>query len=670
MNEETPNPNAVDMTGLVDLAQTAEDYEAMPWTEVAGRAVTNLPSSFLQTGMGLVQAVTSPVETAKAIGQAGYGLGSMAYGALGGEQDPQEKERNEALARAMMEPYTSVGGFKKELAENPVGPLSMLLPAGGGAAVKGGQLIGKAGRLASGVPAVSKTVSGIGKGVEYLGKSAEMAGYAVDPASAVVGTGRVAAKYGPELATTFQSIMTGTPDVVFEKAFEAGAARGKNYGVDASGKPITADQIRNEFNNFYSGNGNVVQLSKDIEDVVGKIKNDFSNEWIATRGQITGASNAPIDYSNIFSTLDEAWVKDYGGKPGTKTRAFTKERAALDDAEGLILEYASSPPGAGKNNLAGLDELKRALWAKASDTSLSNTEQNVYKTAHAAVRKTLEDISPEYAQHMDSYQLFLDELNTIKKTMGAGQSVDANTQLARAIKRGFELPGGQSIMEKVAEVNPKIPFQIAGAALGNNKIGLRQVVAGSAAGSATLGPAVMYAIHTQDPIAIMATIPAILGGAIASSPQAMGRTSYGVGRAAAAASAMGDIPLGPVDLGDVVSGAARTARPMGIATEQIQAAKQREYNAAPGLPVEGGFMEIYEPGEGKKALELEIPGGDLPVGQNAGGRVARKSGGRIRGNPISAEVKRVRALLAEKTASMLSVPDDAIATALHIAKRT
>ena len=54
----------------------------------------------------------------------------------------------------------------------------------------------------------------------------------------------------------------------------------------------------------------------------------------------------------------------------------------------------------------------------------------------------------------------------------------------------------------------------------------------------------------------------------------------------------------------------------------------------------------------------------------SGGRVARKSGGRIRMNPISAEVKRVRALLSEKTASMLSVPDDAIATALHIAKRT
>ena len=59
---------------------------------------------------------------------------------------------------------------------------------------------------------------------------------------------------------------------------------------------------------------------------------------------------------------------------------------------------------------------------------------------------------------------------------------------------------------------------------------------------------------------------------------------------------------------------------------------------------------------------------NMPAAQNAGGRVERKSGGRIRSNPISAEVRRVRALLSEKTASMLSVPDDAIATALNIAK--
>lgn len=61
---------------------------------------------------------------------------------------------------------------------------------------------------------------------------------------------------------------------------------------------------------------------------------------------------------------------------------------------------------------------------------------------------------------------------------------------------------------------------------------------------------------------------------------------------------------------------------------------------------------------------------DMPPQRRSGGRVARKAGGRIGVNSISAEVKKVRALLSEKTASMLSIPDDAIATALHIAKRT
>lgn len=661
--EEDKNPNLVDMSGLVDLGKTPEDYEAMPWTEVAGKAVTNLPSSFLETGKGLIQAVTSPVETAKAIGKAGYGLGSMAYGALGGEQDPEEKKRNEALASTMLEPYTSWGGFKKELAENPVGPLSMILPVGGGALVKGGQLVGKAAQIAANVPKVSRVISGTGKGIEYLGRGAEIAGHAVDPASAVVGTGKIAAKYGPELATTVQSIMTGTPDAVFEKAFEAGAARGKNYGIDAYGNPISAKEIRNEFNNFYRGNGNVVQLSQEIEDAVDKIRGDFSNEWVATRGQITGAATTPIDYRNIRSALNNSW-NQYGGPPGSSTSAFPEARAALADAEKLIREYANHPPGAGKNNLQGLDELKRALWDRAQNST--GGAEKAYKEAHAAVRKTLEGISPEYAAHMDKYQSFIDELQTIKKTMGAGQAVDANTQLARAIKRGFDLPGGQSVMEKIAEVNPKIPFQIAGAALGQNKVGLRQVIVGGSA----LGPAMTYAIHTGDPVAIMSTIPAVLGGAAMSSPQAMGRASYGMGRLAAGAGAMGDIPLGPVNLGDVVSGASRTIRPIGIVAEQIQAAKEKERLNAPGLKTEDGFMEIYEPGEASKLLEIDIPGGNLPVGQKYGGRIARKSGGRTTGNAISAEVKRVRALLSEKTASMLSVPDDAIATALHLAKRT
>jgi len=55
--------------------------------------------------------------------------------------------------------------------------------------------------------------------------------------------------------------------------------------------------------------------------------------------------------------------------------------------------------------------------------------------------------------------------------------------------------------------------------------------------------------------------------------------------------------------------------------------------------------------------------------QSRGGRIERKSGGRV-ANAISNEVARTRALLSNKTASMLSMPDDAIVTALNHAKNT
>ena len=57
----------------------------------------------------------------------------------------------------------------------------------------------------------------------------------------------------------------------------------------------------------------------------------------------------------------------------------------------------------------------------------------------------------------------------------------------------------------------------------------------------------------------------------------------------------------------------------------------------------------------------------LQEGQRLGGRIERKSGGRTT-NSIGAEVNRVRILLRNKTQHMLSIPDDAIATALHMAK--
>ena len=602
-----------------------EDYETMPWGEVGSRAVRNFPSAFYKAGEGLVQAVANPIDAAYAMGDVGYGLGSMAYGALGGQQDPIKKQENEALARTMIEPYSALlegrtGPFKKELAENPVGPLSLALPAAGGALVKTGQAIGTAGK--------------IGSGVSKLGRGIEVASSAVDPARAILESSRAVKNFGPRAATAVQSLVTGTPDVVFEKAFDAAAARGAD-----------AEAIRKGFNQFYNGHGDVVGLSQDIENAVNAIRDKNSREWIATRGQITGASTAPIDYSNIGSALNDAW-KNYGGHPRSKTSAFPSERAALMDAHKLIREYSRYSPGTGKNTLEGLDELKRALWARSQNAT--GGAQQAYKKIHAAVRQTLEDTSPEYAKLMDEYQAFLDEMQTIRRAVGAGQTVDANTQLARAMK-AFKTPGGASMLERVASVDATIPYKVAGAALNQSPTGLRQVIAGSA----TAGPAIANALSSGDPIQVAKVVPMFIVGAAATSPRVMGKVSYGAGRVAAGANAVGDLPLGPVNLRDVVSGAASVAYPAALTAEQISMAQDKM--PAQDIPLsfsDGTVLDISEP-------EMAF-----------GGRIARKSGGRVKNNPIGAEVKRVRALLSQKTANMLSLPDDAIATALHIAKRT
>lgn len=608
---------------VIKSPQAPEDYENMPWPEVFSRGVRNLPGSFYEAGKGIVEAVSSPVETAKAVGNVGYGLGSMAYGALGGEQDPVSKAENERLARAVVEPYSALlegrtGPFKKELSENPVGPLSMIVPGAGGAIVKTGEALGKAGKIGS---AISK----IGRGIE-------VAGSAVDPARAALEVGRATTKYGPRIVSSLQQIATGTPDAVFEKAFQAGAARG-----------LDAEKIREGFNQFYQGHGDIIGLSQDIENSVSSLKNKASQEWIADRGAITGASNVPINYSQVNSAFTEAF-KNYGGHPLVKTSAFPEERAALKDAMRLVKEYTRYPPGSGKNTLEGLDELKRALWARAKNAP--GGAGDAYKKIHAAVRETAEKTSPEYAALMDRYSALLDEMDTIRKVAGAGPRTNASTQLMRAIK-AFSKAGGEDMLQRIAAADPTIPYKIAGAALNQNPVGLRQIVVGGS----TAGPAIAAALSSGDPIKIAAIVPAIVGAAAISSPRVMGKASYASGRVAAGAGALGDLPLGPVSLGDIVSGAASSAYPAALATEQIQFAQDRlgpeDENT---LQLGDGFLNIREPG------------------QSSGGRIQRKSGGRIRTNPISAEVRRVRVLLSEKTASMLSMPDDAIATALNIAK--
>jgi len=114
---------------------TAQDYAAMPWSQVVEKGVNNLLPSAWNAVKSVPQAIYNYQDTGRAIGQIASGAASKAEG-LFSQQDPAQKAQNEAAFNTLVAPYTSVAGFKKALAEDPFSVLTTAaIPFSGGAAV-------------------------------------------------------------------------------------------------------------------------------------------------------------------------------------------------------------------------------------------------------------------------------------------------------------------------------------------------------------------------------------------------------------------------------------------------------------------------------------------------------------------------------------------------------
>jgi hypothetical protein len=102
---ESPPPPAAEEPGR-RVAETRFQRSAEPpppvapeapeltWAETGQQGAKSYLPSALEAVKALVGAVLSPVRNSKAFGQLGAGVASKVAGAIGVEQDPQEKEAN------------------------------------------------------------------------------------------------------------------------------------------------------------------------------------------------------------------------------------------------------------------------------------------------------------------------------------------------------------------------------------------------------------------------------------------------------------------------------------------------------------------------------------------------------------------------------------------------
>jgi len=151
-------------------------------SEVPLAAVTNIPKSTAEAAMGIYQAVTSPIETAKTIGDV---LAGGVYNVLPKEavsfidkfdSNPANKERAIKTANAVGGIYTDRYGdwekIKRTMAEDPIGAisdLSLLFSGGAGAASKAG-MAKTAGALTTAASATNP-INVVAKPVEMYAKS-------------------------------------------------------------------------------------------------------------------------------------------------------------------------------------------------------------------------------------------------------------------------------------------------------------------------------------------------------------------------------------------------------------------------------------------------------------------------------------------------------------------
>jgi len=600
------------------------DYENMPTEEVLSLAAKNLLPSAKNAIVAIPSAIYHYEDTGQALKQIGEGAVSKAKGALGYEQKPEEKTKNEALFNAMVEPFTSVAGFKKALATDPFSVLTTAaIPLTGGAsgAEAAAAKLGQIGSAGSKLAAVGE------KAANVAAKGLTAASYAVDPVKSTLGAAGALTDYASKATKLGAAASSGVPAYSLERA----------YGAGSSANPA----IKQAFNTFAVGAGDPVAFSQRASKAVDALKSEASADWLNSRGALTGANKTDIDFKPIYDAIDQG--RDLVGK-----NVYPSNQAAHQALDTIYLEAIyreSMPSGSPERTLEGFDAWKRLVQQQINQMPHSaSVDKQAVQGVHAGIKKAIDSVSPEYQELMDQWSSVKDNLQNIA-SLGTNSRTAANNELARFMK-AQKTPQGQQLIEQLAEKDPLIPYMVAGSTLhsaGANGIsGLVEKVS---------APFHIYNLGHQlvngDWKGLLAATGMAAGQGIVQSPRLMGKAAYGLGSVA------GSLP----------------GRAVGAASKELPTFAS---GTAPAII----NLEKAEKKEDPYASFLESP--TEPTPRKAGGsvgRIRRASGGKV-GMDVKPLVDRLMSLADQakkatdnNTKPLLNAPDETIVKALRVANQ-
>jgi len=470
------------------------NYAEMGWSPVLNSAIGNFGKSGRKELSAVYDTVAHPIETAKAIGQIGTGIGSKVSGYFGAQQDPKQKATDEAAANAIGEHFSNYfepGGLKKAIANDPVSVLMDFSTV-----ASGGQLA-------------------LGRAPGLIGKAARVAGSvgsAVDPIQNVWRVAKVGAYLPQKLVKAvvphFQAAGTGVDANAFKLAGEFGA----------SSDPVVKEAFRMGVKDKTSG----YTLVDKVDDGIRDIADDRGAAYVkqARREGVKGAAPGTmpaLDWRPINDAVskikNEIYATDQFG------RVVENVPEAIPAYNKIVAEIANrqaSLPGSTHHTLEGFDGLKKNISSVIDSAGPNQSQRWVGTAMYNAVLDEITKKHPGYAAIMKEYQDASKQLKDLRASLGAGKSGNAAAASGQMVKilRQYKKGDPGNLIAALAAKDPTIIPMLTGRALS-------EVLPGGLRGF----------FETPAAIAAFMVHPALPLSLVGSSPRIMGELNYRAGQA-------------------------------------------------------------------------------------------------------------------------------------------
>jgi hypothetical protein len=393
--------------------------------QVASGAITNFPSSLGNLVGNVVSAVTSPLETGKAVLDLGAGilqnvLPERLVQAVGEDKGSREVARK--VGEFYVDRYGSVEGAKRAIAEDPAGVLADISTV-----------------LSAGSMVAPRAVA------QPLARAAST----IDPLAATVrATGAVARSAGKNVIAPLLGTTTGAGRESISQAFKAGQKGGttaEQFRANISGRANPTEIL-----DIAKSNLDELNLAKQAEYRSGmvNIKNDKSI----------------LEFKDIEKAAQDATKKvTYKGQI---TNATAAEK--LQDAQQKINTWKNLDP-AEFHTPEGLDALKKQIGETLE--TIDFTKQKVAYSAvsdiYKSIKSSIQKQAPTYAQTMKAYTDASDQITEIQKTLSLNNKASTDTAMRKLqslvrdnvqanygqrlnLAKELEVRGGQEFMPGIA----------------------------------------------------------------------------------------------------------------------------------------------------------------------------------------------------------------------------